>query len=67
MDGWPRVGLGGKSAFKEHLHVTAKLSKLDVERLLTDPSADARAEAAEKIAVSQGASADFGDQENKLA
>ena len=67
MAGWPRVDLGGKSAIKELLHMTAKLSKSDVERLLTDPSPDARAEAAAKIAVSYEASADFGDQEKKLA
>jgi len=42
MAGWPRVDLGGKSAIKELLHMTAKLSKSDVERLLTDPSPDAR-------------------------
>ena len=61
MAGWPRVDLGGKSAIKEHFHMTAKLSKSDVERLLTDPSADTRADAAAKIAVSCKASADFGD------
>jgi len=47
--------------------MTAKLSKSDIERQLTDPSVDTRAEAAAKIAVFYDASADFGDQEKKLA
>lgn len=45
----------------------AKLSRSDVERLLTDPSADARAEAAAKIATHYHAEAEFGEQEKKLA
>lgn len=49
------------------LEMTAKLSKSDVERLLTDPSAEARAEAAAKIATHYHAQADFGEQEKKLA
>ena len=47
--------------------MTAKLSKNDVERLLSDPSPDARAEAAAKIATHYDAAADFGEQEKKLA
>ena len=47
--------------------MTAKLSKSDVERLLTDPSADARAEAAAKIATHYHAEAEFGEEEKKLA
>lgn len=47
--------------------MTAKLSKSDVQRLLTDPSVDARADAAAKIATHYDAAADFGAQEKKLA
>lgn len=47
--------------------MTAKLSKSDVERLLSDPSVDARAEAAAKIATHYHAEAEFGEQEKKLA
>lgn len=47
--------------------MTAKLSKSDVQRLLTDPSVDARADAAAKIATHYDAAADFGEQEKKLA
>jgi uncharacterized protein (DUF2336 family) len=47
--------------------MTSKLSKSDVERLLTDPSVDARADAAAKIATHYDAAADFGEQEKKLA
>tara|TARA_R110000868_G_scaffold1844_6_gene14591 strand:+ start:2984 stop:4120 length:1137 start_codon:yes stop_codon:yes gene_type:complete len=47
--------------------MTAKLSKSDVQRLLSDPSADARADAAAKIATHYDAQSDFGEQEKKLA
>lgn len=47
--------------------MTAKLSKSDVQRLLTDPSVDAPADAAAKIATHYDAAADFGAQEKKLA
>ena len=47
--------------------MTSKLSKSDVERLLTDPSVDALADAATKIATHYDAAADFGEQEKKLA
>ena len=47
--------------------MTSKLSKSDVERLLTDPSVDARADAPPKIATDYDAAADFGEQEKKLA
>lgn len=47
--------------------MTNKLSKSDVERLLSDPSAEARADAAAKIATHYDAAADFGAQEKKLA
>ncbi|MDA0681713.1 MAG: DUF2336 domain-containing protein [Proteobacteria bacterium] len=45
----------------------AKLSKEDVTQLLQDPSAEARADAAAKIATHYDASADFGEEERKLA
>ena len=47
--------------------MTSKLSKSDVERLLTDPSVDALADAATKIATHYDAAADFGEQDKKLA
>tara|TARA_R110002072_G_scaffold118593_19_gene250557 strand:- start:3236 stop:4372 length:1137 start_codon:yes stop_codon:yes gene_type:complete len=47
--------------------MTTRLSKSDVERLLSDPSVDARADAAAKIATHYDAAADFGEQEKKLA
>ena len=47
--------------------MTDKLSKADVERLLQDPSGEVRADAAAKIATHYGGSADFGEQEKKLA
>ena len=47
--------------------MTAKLSKIDVQRLLSDPSPDARADAAAKIATHYDATANFGEQEKKLA
>lgn len=52
---------------KGYIGMTAKLSKSDVERLLSDPSVDARAEAAAKIATHYHAEAEFGEQEKKLA
>jgi len=45
----------------------AKLSEADVKRLLNDPSPDARADAAAKIATHYDAAADFADSERKLA
>lgn len=47
--------------------MTEKLSKSDVQRLLTDPSVEARADAAAKIATHYDAAADFGAEEKKLA
>lgn len=47
--------------------MATKLSKSDVERLLSDPSVDARVDAAAKIATHYDAAADFGAQEKKLA
>ena len=47
--------------------MTEKLSHSDVQRLLQDPSAEVRADAAAKIATHYGGSADFGAQEKKLA
>jgi uncharacterized protein (DUF2336 family) len=47
--------------------MTSKLSKSDVDRLLTDPFVDAQADAVAKIATRYDAAADFGEQEKKLA
>lgn len=47
--------------------MTDKLSKAAVEKLLQDPSANVRADAAAKIATHYGSSADFGESEKKLA
>jgi len=47
--------------------MTDKVSRADVERLLQDPSGEVRADAAAKIATHYGGSADFGEQEKKLA
>ncbi len=47
--------------------MATRLSKSDVERLLRDPSVDARVDAAAKIATHYDAAADFGVQEKKLA
>ena len=47
--------------------MATRLSKSDVERLLSDPSVDARVDAAAKIARHYDAAADFGVQEKKLA
>jgi uncharacterized protein (DUF2336 family) len=47
--------------------MATKLSKSDVERLLKDPSVDARADAAAKIATHYDTTVDFGTQEKKLA
>ena len=47
--------------------MTSKLSKSDVDRLLADPFVDAQADAVAKIATRYDATADFGEQEKKLA
>ena len=47
--------------------MASKLTKSDVERLLSDPSVESRVDAAAKIATHYDAAADFGEQEKKLA
>lgn len=47
--------------------MNAKLSKEDVARLLQDPSVEARADAAAKIATHYDAAENFGAEEKKLA
>lgn len=47
--------------------MTGKLSNADVSRLLQDPSPEARADAAAKIATHYQAAAEFGEHEKKLA
>ena len=48
-------------------HMNGRLSKEDVAGLLQDPSAEARADAAAKIATHYDAAENFGAEEKKLA
>ena len=52
---------------KDQSDMASKLTKSDVERLLSDLSVESRVDAAAQIATHYDAAAGFGEQEKKLA